>query len=163
MKNENQNMKNENQNQNKVHSSTHCEDNRGISANRSQLVDSENSSDWFTEAVSEKALPRDTEPTPEKKKIFVISDEIAEHYSAITARRDKMLAQPGDYKDSDIISMLNATTKMLQALVSTKEKLYNAETYATFQQIVIETIAKADKTLAEEIVDRLDAEFEEIK
>jgi hypothetical protein len=158
-------MKNENQN--KTHSSTHREDNRSLSTHNPQLVDPESGSDWFTEAVSEGTLSGDTGKAgrvpPERKKIFVISDEIAEHYSAITPRRDEMLAQPGDYKDSDIISMLNATTKMLQALVSTKERLYNAETYATFQQVVIETIAKVDKTLAEEIVDRLDAEFEETK
>ena len=92
---------------------------------------------------------------------LLISKELEEHYNAIVTRRDEMLNTPDLYKDQDVTAMLNATTKMLQALVATQEKLYNAETHARFQHIVIEVLKEMDPEAANKILDRLDEALED--
>jgi len=134
---------------------------QGFTSDSQQLAEQENNTDWFSQEIAEETLPGDIQrPERPDKTTLVISDELKEHYEAITARRDEMLQEPDRYKDTDITAMLNATTKMLQALVATQEKLYNAETHARFQHIVIEALSKIDPDLANQILEQIDAELE---
>lgn len=139
--------------------SRHTED---FTSDSQQLAEQENNTDWFSQEIAEETLPGTVQshtPKPDKTTL-IISEELKEHYNAIISRRDEMLQEPDRYKDTDITAMLNATTKMLQALVATQEKLYNAETHARFQHIVIGALSKIDPDLANQILEQIDAELE---
>ena len=84
-----------------------------------------------------------------------VSKELADHYKKIITRRDKILDEDNE-KEQVVVSILSATTQILRDLSKLQEEVYNAETFAVFQQAVIAVLKEEDEALVERVLIKIE-------
>jgi peptidoglycan hydrolase CwlO-like protein len=81
-----------------------------------------------------------------------VSAELHEHYTKIVNMRDKILGDP-ESEDKTIVSILNAVTTILKEMDKLQQSVYNTETSAVLQQLIIDTLKEESPELQERIVE----------
>jgi hypothetical protein len=81
-----------------------------------------------------------------------VSNELHEHYVKIVNMRDKIINDP-ESEDKTIVSILNAVTTILKEMDKLQQSVYNTETSAVLQQLIIETIKEASPKMQKRIVE----------
>lgn len=84
-----------------------------------------------------------------------VSKELADHYNKIIDRRDSILGSNG-VKEQVVVAILSATTQILRDLSKLQEEVYNAETFAVFQQAVIAILKEEDTDLVERVLKKIE-------
>lgn len=86
---------------------------------------------------------------------IIVSKELKDHYNSIVKFRDELTKEDTLAKNSDIISAMNAITRILGTLTKQLQDAHNAENIAAVKQILISVLKETDSDLAETYIARL--------
>lgn len=81
-----------------------------------------------------------------------VNKELADHYKLILQMRDDLLADT-DADPKAVIQVMNSTTGILKDLGKLQEDLYNSETTAILQQVVLSCLREADEKFQQKVIE----------
>ncbi len=84
-----------------------------------------------------------------------VSAELSEHYGKIIEIRNTIIDNP-ESEDKSLVSILNATTTIIKELAKIQQDLYNSETFAVLQQVIVQVLRESDKKVAEKVLKALE-------